>query len=42
MNFMKHGKGEEIFSNGDRYIGQYKEGKPDGEGKYIWADESYY
>ena len=42
MNFLKHGQGEERFANGDIYIGEYKEGKPDGEGKYIWEDQSSY
>ena len=35
---MKHGKGEEIFFNSDTYIEEYVEGKPDGIGKYVWAD----
>lgn len=42
VDFLKNGEGEEIFTNGDKYIGMYKEGKPHGKGKYQWADGSYY
>ncbi|DBA84719.1 hypothetical protein WJX77_004824 [Trebouxia sp. C0004] len=30
------------FAGGDRYVGQWKEGLPEGEGKYVWADQSTY
>lgn len=39
---MKHGRGSDIFANGDRYNGEYKNGKPDGKGIYTWANGSYY
>lgn len=39
---MKHGNGTDIFSNGDIYIGHYKDGKPDGYGQYIWSNGSSY
>ena len=39
---MKHGRGEEEFVKGDRYSGEYKEGKPHGFGKYSWANGDYY
>ena len=42
VNFLKEGYGEEIFSNGDKYVGEYKKGKPDGKGKYQWSDGSFY
>lgn len=31
-NFLKHGTGEERFSNGDVYIGQYADGRCSGNG----------
>jgi hypothetical protein len=39
---MKHGKGTDIFANGDTYHGSYKDGKPHGPGKYTWANGNYY
>jgi hypothetical protein len=33
---LKHGKGEEKFSNGDNYVGEYKDGKHHGWGRYEW------
>jgi hypothetical protein len=39
---MKHGKGTDIFANGDRYSGDYVNGKPNGFGTYTWANGSYY
>ena len=32
LNSLKHGKGADFFANGDRYVGEYKDGKPNGEG----------
>lgn len=39
---MKHGRGTDIFANGDKYIGQYQNGKPHGIGIYTWANGNYY
>jgi hypothetical protein len=39
---MKHGLGEEHFSNGDKYIGGFKNGKPEGYGEYYWKNGSFY
>ena len=39
---MKHGKGSDLFSNGDVFVGNYKNGKFDGYGQYIWAEGSIY
>ena len=39
---MKHGKGTDFFANGDKYTGNYKNGKPDGYGQHFWGDGSYY
>lgn len=35
MNGKKHGWGEAIYSNGSRYIGQYKDGVMHGYGYYV-------
>lgn len=39
---MKHGKGTDMFANGDKYCGLYKNGKPEGFGVYTWANGNYY
>jgi hypothetical protein len=39
---MKHGKGTDVFANGDKYTGNYKNGKPEGLGVYTWSNGSYY
>ena len=39
---MKHGKGSDIFANGDSYSGEYKAGRPDGKGVYKWKNGSIY
>ena len=39
---MKHGQGKETFANGDIYIGNYNEGKPEGYGEYIWANGAFF
>lgn len=33
---------EKIYDNGDKYIGQLKNGKKNGKGKMFYADKSYY
>ncbi len=39
---MKHGEGTEKFSNGDIYIGNYVNGKPEGYGEYYWVNGSFF
>ena len=34
---IQHGEGHEKFSNGDVYIGNYVNGKPEGYGEYFWV-----
>ena len=34
----KNGTGTMIFSNGDKYDGQWKDGKREGRGEYWWAN----
>ena len=33
---LQHGKGKAVYPNGDEYEGEYKEGKRDGQGTYMW------
>jgi S1-C subfamily serine protease len=35
-----HGQGTYIFADGDKYIGDWKDGKKHGQGTYIWGDKS--
>ncbi len=39
---MKHGKGTEQYHNGDIYIGNYRDGLPNGFGKYVFADKGVF
>jgi hypothetical protein len=39
---MKHNKGIEHFLNGDIYNGEYINGKPDGNGIYLWDNGNEY
>jgi hypothetical protein len=39
---LRHGQGTDFFSNGDIYIGQYENGKPQGYGQYKWANGNTY
>jgi hypothetical protein len=39
---LKHGKGTDIFANGDCYTGNYAFGKADGKGVYKWKNGSIY
>lgn len=41
-NSMKYGKGEEIYENGDRYIGEFENNLRSGRGKYIFIDKTLY
>jgi len=42
VNCLKHGKGTDIFANGDVYSGNYAFGKPEGQGVYKWKNGSVY
>lgn len=42
MKSIKEGFGVEVFVNGDKYKGEYKNGKFHGKGKYVWANGSCY
>lgn len=33
---------DKTFTGGDRYVGQWEKGLPEGEGKYVWTDQSTY
>jgi len=37
FQYKKHGEGNEKFSNGDIYLGNYVNGKPEGYGEYFWV-----
>lgn len=39
---MKNGHGKELFSNGDTYIGNYHNGKPENYGEYYWSNGNSY
>jgi hypothetical protein len=39
---LKHGEGTEKFANGDLYIGNYVNGKPEGYGEYFWVNGSFF
>ena len=39
---MQEGQGTEVWCDGARYSGNYKEGRKDGYGVYEWVDESKY
>lgn len=38
----KHGRGVEMFANGDVYEGEYDHGKYHGRGRYCWKNKTYY
>ncbi len=37
-----HGAGVYTFKNGNKYIGEYKSDKKDGEGTFYWRDGRRY
>ena len=41
-NGLRHGEGEEIFSNLNRFQGRYFKGKPEGQGIYYWKTGEIY
>jgi hypothetical protein len=40
VNSLKHGQGEERFTNGDFYKGEYQNNRFDGFGTYNWQQDS--
>lgn len=42
MSSLKHGHGTEKFVNGDLFMGNYENGKPNGFGEYHWSNGSTY
>ena len=38
---MPHGNGREVFSNGDRFEGRFKQGQRVGNGIYFWGNGPY-
>ena len=41
-NNLFEGKGHYIYKNGNEYIGNFKEGKFNGEGKFKWSENEFY
>ncbi|CAD8211811.1 unnamed protein product [Paramecium octaurelia] len=39
---LKYGVGQEYLENGDFYIGEFRNGKPNGRGEYIWSNGNCY
>lgn len=39
---VRHGFGALTFSNGDKYIGEWKNGQKSGNGSYTWFDGNRY
>ena len=39
---MLHGHGYKVFSNGDRYFGEWSDNKAHGQGKRKWASGHFY
>ena len=40
-NDEEHGYGTFVWSDGNKYIGQWRNGQMHGRGKYVWKDGSY-
>lgn len=41
-NGLFHGKGEIVWSNGERYVGEFKDGRFDGNGKITFSNGDHY
>ena len=41
-NFLPNGKGKIFFSTGDKYKGDFREGRREGTGKYVFSDKTEY
>jgi len=42
MFYKKHGYGELVWPNGSRYVGNWKDDKPEGKGKQFHENGDYY
>ena len=42
LNDTKHGHGEYVWSNGDRYLGKWRHGLMKGKGKKLYANGDVY
>ena len=38
MSYSRHGHGTYTFASGDKYVGEYQDGKMHGQGTLTWAD----
>ena len=38
----KNGQGTETYNDGDKYVGEFKDGKRHGQGTYTWSDGRKY
>jgi len=41
-DYILEGIGSMIWSEGDKYVGEFKDNKPNGQGTYTWSDGSKY
>ena len=39
---IKHGKGTKFYSNGVKYVGEWKDDKKHGQGTYVYSDGDKY
>lgn len=38
----ENGKGSAVYATGEKYVGQFKNGKCEGQGTYTWSDKTVY